>query len=308
MSQNTDSQVADNNKSGFFSYWCDYYELCKPRVVMLLVFTAVIGMFLAIPPTVMPDWPLIIIASIGIGLASASAAAINQIVDQKIDAEMKRTDQRPLPTGSITNKQALMFSLIIGVLSMVILDVFVNRLTAVLTLLSLIGYAIVYTMYLKRATPQNIVIGGAAGAAPPVLGWVAMTGTVDPNSLLLFLIIYTWTPPHFWALAIHRRDEYAKVDVPMLPVTHGIPFTRLQVLLYTIIMFIVTLLPYLTRMSGTFYLVGAVIFGGVFLKYAIQMQSGKDPRIAMKTFGYSIIYLMIIFGLLLIDHYLPLFY
>ena len=308
MTTNTDTQAVENKKSGFFSYWCDYYELCKPRVVMLLVFTAVIGMFLAVPAGIMPDWQLIIIASIGIGLASASAAAINQIVDQKIDAEMKRTDKRPLPTGSITNKQALWFSLIIGVLSMVILDVFVNRLTAVLTLLSLIGYAIVYTMYLKRATPQNIVIGGAAGAAPPVLGWTAMTGTVDPNSLLLFLIIYTWTPPHFWALAIHRRDEYAKVDVPMLPVTHGIPFTRLQVLLYTIIMFIITLLPYLTRMSGLFYLIGAVIFGGIFLKYAIQMQSGKDPRIAMKTFGYSIIYLMIIFALLLIDHYLPLFF
>jgi protoheme IX farnesyltransferase len=308
MNQNTDSQVAENNKPGFFSYWCDYYELCKPRVVMLLVFTAVIGMFLAIPAAVTPDWTLIIIASIGIGLASASAAAINQIVDQKIDAEMKRTDQRPLPTGSITNKQALVFSLVIGILSMVILDVFVNRLTAVLTLLSLIGYAIVYTMYLKRATPQNIVIGGAAGAAPPVLGWTAMTGTVDPNSLLLFLIIYTWTPPHFWALAIHRRDEYAKVDVPMLPVTHGIAFTRLQVLLYTIIMFIVTLLPYLTRMSGLFYLLGALVFGGIFLKYAIQMQSGKDPKIAMKTFGYSIIYLMIIFAFLLVDHYLPLFF
>ncbi|MEJ2141559.1 MAG: heme o synthase [Gammaproteobacteria bacterium] len=308
MNQSKDSQIAENSKHGFFSYWCDYYELCKPRVVMLLVFTAVIGMFLAVPPAITPDWGLILIASIGIGLASASAAAINQIVDQKIDAEMKRTEQRPLPTGHITNKQALFFSLIIGILSMVILDVFVNRLTAVLTLLSLIGYAIVYTMYLKRATPQNIVIGGAAGAAPPVLGWTAMTGTVDPNSLLLFLIIYTWTPPHFWALAIHRRDEYAKVDVPMLPVTHGIPFTRLQVLLYTIIMFIVTLLPYLTRMSGLFYLVGAVISGGIFLKYAIQMQSGKDPRIAMKTFGYSIIYLMIIFALLLIDHYLPLFF
>jgi len=308
MSHITDNQVTENKKSGFFSYCCDYYELCKPRVVMLLVFTAVIGMFLAIPPTQMPDWWLIIIASIGIGLASASAAAINQIVDQKIDAEMKRTDQRPLPTGNITNKQALYFSLIIGVLSMVILDVFVNRLTAVLTLLSLIGYAVIYTMYLKRATPQNIVIGGAAGAAPPVLGWVAMTGQVDPNSLLLFLIIYTWTPPHFWALAIHRRDEYAKVDVPMLPVTHGIPFTRLQVLLYTIIMFVVTLMPYLTRMSGLFYLAGAVIFGGIFLKYAIQMQSGKDPTIPMRTFGYSIIYLMIIFAFLLIDHYLPLFF
>lgn len=308
MSETTDNHVNNNKRSGIFSYLHDYYELCKPRVVMLLVFTAVIGMFLAIPPGVTPDWGLIIIASLGIGLASASAAAINQIVDQKIDAEMKRTDQRPLPSGHITNKQALYFSLIIGVLSMVLLDVFVNRLTAVLTLLSLIGYAVVYTMYLKRATPQNIVIGGAAGAAPPVLGWVAMTGTVDPNSLLLFLIIYTWTPPHFWALAIHRRDEYAKVDVPMLPVTHGIPFTRLQVLLYTIIMFIVTLLPYLTRMSGPFYLVGAVIFGGIFLKYAIQMQSGKDPGIAIKTFGYSIFYLMIIFALLLVDHYLPLFF
>jgi len=301
------SQTIDKTEAGFFSYWRDYYELCKPRVVMLLVFTAVIGMFLAIPPTQMPDWWLIFIASLGIGLASASAAAINQIVDQKIDAQMKRTDRRPLPTGHITNKQALYFSLIIGVVSMVILDVFVNRLTAVLTLLSLIGYAVVYTMYLKRATPQNIVIGGAAGAAPPVLGWVAMTGSVDPNSLLLFLIIYTWTPPHFWALAIHRRDEYAKVDVPMLPVTHGIPFTRLQVLLYTIIMFVVTLLPYLTRMSGEFYLLGAVIFGGIFLYYAIKMQSSKDPTIAMRTFGYSIIYLMVIFGLLLIDHYLPLF-
>ncbi|MDH5712297.1 MAG: heme o synthase, partial [Gammaproteobacteria bacterium] len=215
-------------------HWRDYYELTKPRVVALLVFTAIIGMFLAVPGMV-PLKPLIF-GSLGIALASASAAAINQVVDQKIDADMRRTSNRPIPTGNLSNKQAIIFAMVIGVLGMGILVYFVNTLTAILTFASLVGYAIIYTLYLKRATPQNIVIGGAAGAAPPVLGWTAVTGTIDPNSLLQFLIIFAWTPPHFWALAIHRRDEYAKVDIPMLPVTHGIEYTRLHTLLYTIIL------------------------------------------------------------------------
>ncbi len=284
-----------------FQFCCDYYELCKPRVVALLVFTAIIGMFLASPGMV----PLhaLFFGTLGIGLASASAAAINQVVDQKIDADMSRTKNRPLPSGNLTNKQALIFSVALGLVAMFILIMWVNLTTAVLTFLSLIGYAVVYTMYLKRATPQNIVIGGAAGAAPPVLGWTAVTGQVDPHSLLLFLIIFAWTPPHFWALAIHRRDEYAKVDIPMLPVTHGIEFTRLQVLLYTIILTAVTLLPYVTGMSGLIYIAGTIVLDAIFLSYAIRLQSGKDEQIAMKTFGYSILYLMLLFALLLIDHY-----
>lgn len=283
-------------------HWRDYYELTKPRVVALLVFTAIIGMFLATPGMV-PLQPLIF-GSIGIALASASAAAINQVVDQKVDADMKRTSKRPLPTGNLTNKQALTFALLIGALGMAVLVYYVNTLTAILTFISLVGYAVIYTLYLKRATPQNIVIGGAAGAAPPVLGWTAVTGTVDPNSLLLFLIIFAWTPPHFWALAIHRRDEYAKVDIPMLPVTHGIEYTRLHTLLYTIILVAVTTLPFVTGMSGMLYLVGALLLGGIFLYYAIRMQSGKDDKIAIKTFGYSIVYLMLLFTVLLVDHYI----
>ena len=281
----------------------DFYELCKPRVVMMLVFTAVIGMFLAVPGMV--PWQPLLFGTIGIGLAAASAAAINQVVDQKIDKAMRRTEDRPLPKGNVTNSQALVFAISLGVIAMVILTFLVNGLTAWLTFLSLIGYAVIYTMYLKHATPQNIVIGGAAGAAPPVLGWVAVTGTIDPNSLLLFLIIFAWTPPHFWALAIHRREEYAKVDVPMLPVTHGVEFTRLQVLLYTIIMIAVTLLPFATGMSGVVYLGGVLILNAIFLYYAIKMQSGKDDTIPIKTFAYSILYLMLLFALLLIDHYLP---
>jgi protoheme IX farnesyltransferase len=288
---------------GFLSTCNEFYELCKPRVVMLLVFTAVIGMFLATPGMV--PWEPLVFGTVGIGLAAASAAAINQVVDQKIDADMRRTEDRPLPKGSVTNAQAMMFALALGIAAMLILTFLVNGLTAWLTLLSLIGYAVIYTMYLKHATPQNIVIGGAAGAAPPVLGWTAVTGTIDPNSLLLFLIIFAWTPPHFWALAIHRKEEYAKVDVPMLPVTHGVEFTRLQVLLYTIIMIAVTLMPFATHMSGVVYLAGVLILNGIFLYYAIKMQSGKDPSIPIKTFAYSIIYLMLLFALLLLDHYLP---
>lgn len=299
--QNTVS--SGNPKVGFLTTCNDFYELCKPRVVMMLVFTAVIGMFLATPGMV--PWQPLLFGTIGIGLAAASAAAINQVVDQKIDKAMRRTEDRPLPKGNVTNSQALVFAITLGVIAMVILTFLVNGLTAWLTFLSLIGYAVIYTMYLKHATPQNIVIGGAAGAAPPVLGWVAVTGTVDPNSLLLFLIIFAWTPPHFWALAIHRKEEYAKVDVPMLPVTHGVEFTRLQVLLYTIIMIVVTLLPFATRMSGVVYLGGVIILNAIFLYYVIKMQSGKDDTIPIKTFAYSIIYLMLLFALLLIDHYLP---
>ncbi|MFK5914420.1 MAG: heme o synthase [Woeseiaceae bacterium] len=294
---------SQNPKIGFFTTCNSFYELCKPRVVMMLVFTAVIGMFLATPGMV--PWEPLVFGTIGIGLAASSAAAINQVVDQKIDKEMRRTEARPLPTGNISNSQALFFAIALGVVAMAVLTFLVNGLTAWLTFLSLIGYAVIYTMYLKHATPQNIVIGGAAGAAPPVLGWVAVTGSIDPHSLLLFLIIFTWTPPHFWALAIHRRDEYAKVDVPMLPVTHGIEYTRLQVLLYTIIMVAVTLLPFATAMSGVVYLGGVLILNGIFLYYVIKMQSGKDDTMPIKTFGYSIIYLMLLFALLLIDHYLP---
>ena len=285
-------------------YWNDYYELCKPRVVALIVFTAIVGMLLATPSMV--PWQPLLFGTLGIGMAAASAAAINQIVDQRVDADMLRTSKRPLPTGHLTNTQALVFAGLLGVTSMTILVLLVNPLTALLTLCSLIGYAFIYTMYLKRATPQNIVIGGAAGAAPPVLGWVAVTGQIDPNSLLLFLIIFAWTPPHFWALAIHRRDEYSKVNIPMLPVTHGVAFTRLQVLLYTIILVAVTALPFATQMSGWFYFVGAMILGAVFLSYAIKLQLGKDERIAIKTFGYSILYLMLLFAILLVDHYVPL--
>jgi protoheme IX farnesyltransferase len=281
-----------------------YLGLCKLKVVALIVFTAMVGMFLATAPPGMVPWDVLLFGNLGIGMAAAAAAAINHVLDAREDARMARTSRRPLPQGEISESRALVFAGVLGVLSMVILVAFINTLTAVLTFVSLVGYAIVYTMYLKRATPQNIVIGGAAGAAPPVLGWAALTDSVDPYALLLFLIIFIWTPPHFWALAIHRRDEYAKVDIPMLPVTHGIPFTRLQILLYTIMLLVVSVLPFATHMSGYFYLVGALLLGAGFLRYAIQLMQGRD--VAMKTFGYSIWYLMAIFAILLVDHYLPL--
>lgn len=289
-----------NNSTSTFT---DYYELCKPRVVMLIVFTAVIGMFLAVPTP--QDLPLIetIFGTLGIGLAAASAAAINQIVEQKFDAEMKRTEDRPLITGGINQKQALTFAVIIGLISMAMLVMLVNPLTAGLTFLSLIGYAFIYTLYLKHATPQNIVIGGAAGAAPPVLGWAAVTNTVTPDAMILFLIIFIWTPPHFWALAIAKKDDYAKVGIPMLPVTHGVKFTRLQVLLYTVLLLVVTALPFLSGMSGIIYLTASAILGGIFLYFAIRMQDPALTGMPMKTFGYSILYLMLLFSFLLIDHY-----
>ncbi len=282
----------------------DYLGLCKLKVVSLIVFTAIVGMFLAVPG--MPPIDKLMLGSVGIALAAASAAAINHVLDARIDAVMKRTRRRPLPTGHLTEAEAMIFAFALGLVSMVILASFVNVLTAVLTFLSLIGYAIVYTVWLKRATPQNIVIGGAAGAAPPVLGWTAITGDIHAHALLLFLIIFTWTPPHFWALAIARKDEYAKVSIPMMPVTHGVEFTRLQILYYTVLLFIVSLLPYLTGMSGLLYLAGAVIFGGIFLYYAIAMKVDDRPELPMKTFAYSITYLMGVFAALLIDHYLPL--
>ena len=283
--------------------WQDYLTLCKPKVVSLIVFTAVVGMFLATPNMV--PWDVLIYGTIGIGLAASSAATINHVIDYRIDSIMARTMRRPLPEGKISIVNAIIFAWFLGTISMGILAFLVNTLTAGLTALSLIGYGFIYSMFLKRATQQNIVIGGAAGAAPPVLGWTAVTGTLDPNSLLLFLIIFVWTPPHFWALAIYRRDDYAAADIPMLPVTHGVEFTRLQILLYTILLFIVTLLPYLVGMSGLFYLVGAVLLGAGFLYYAILMRFNHDDQLAMRTFSYSIIYLMLLFAFLLIDHYIP---
>jgi len=278
-----------------------YLVLCKPRVVVLIVFTAVVGMFLAVP-----GWPpvsALLAGTLGIGLAASSAAAINHLLDQATDARMKRTRNRPLATGQLTRRNVLLFALSLGFLAMAMLVIWVNTLTAVLTFLSLIGYAVIYTAWLKRATPQNIVIGGAAGAAPPVLGWTAVTGSLDPQALLLFLIIFTWTPPHFWALAIYRKDEYALVDIPMLPVTHGAAFTRLQILLYTILLVIVTTLPYLTGMSGLVYLAGVSVLNAGFMWYALRMMTSRDILLPMHTFAFSITYLMVLFIFLLVDHY-----
>ena len=282
--------------------WRDYMELCKPKVVALMMLTAVIGMFLASPGMV--PWQALVFGNLGIALCAASAATINHIVDRGIDAKMARTRNRPLARGRVTTPHALVFAASVGVLGMGILIVLVNPLTAWLTLASLIGYAFVYTYYLKRATPQNIVIGGLAGAAPPLLGWTAVTNEVHGYALLLVLIIFAWTPPHFWALAIHRREEYAKVDIPMLPVTHGVKHTALHILLYTLILFAVTLMPFATGMSGPPYLLGAVVLDFGFLYWAIVLIIGKDPRAPMDTFRYSIVYLMALFLIMLADHYI----
>ena len=286
------------------SAWRDYLELCKPRVVSLIVFTAIVGMLLSTPGLVPLD--KLIISTVGIALAAASAAAINHVAEFRIDALMARTQNRPLPQGELSQTQALTFALVLGFLSMYLLVAYINVLTAILTFSTLIGYAVIYTMYLKHATPQNIVIGGAAGAAPPVLGWTAITGTLDPNALLLFLIIFAWTPPHFWALAIYRRAEYAKAKIPMLPITHGTEFTRLHVLLYTLLLIAATLLPYATYMCGIIYLVGAVALNAGFLYYAVRMQYDPSDELAYATFKYSILYLTLLFLVLFIDHYWPL--
>jgi protoheme IX farnesyltransferase len=284
--------------------WRAYWELTKPGVVALLMVTAVIGMFLATPGMV--PLQVLTLGSLGLALAMMGSAVVNQVMDQRIDAIMSRTSKRPLVQGRVNTRAALIFAAVLCVSSLAILDVFINRLTAVLTFFGVIGYAFVYTLWLKRATPQNIVIGGIAGAIPPLLGWTAVTGEVHPHALLLVLIIFAWTPPHFWALAIHRREEYAKADIPMLPVTHGLEFTKTSVLLYTVILFLTTLLPYLTGMSGLIYLVGTTVLGVIFLVYAVRLKFLADPKVPMKTFGYSITYLFLLFILLLVDHYLPL--
>lgn len=282
----------------------DFLVLCKIKVVALIMLTAVVGMFLATPG--LPPFHLVVLGSIGISFAACSAAVFNHIVDQKIDNEMHRTSKRPLPEGKITSKTAFIFGMTLGVIGIGVLLIGVNVLTAVLTFFALIGYAVFYTMYLKRATPQNIVIGGAAGAAPPLLGWAAITNSVELGALLLFLIIFIWTPPHFWALAIHRQKEYAKVNIPMLPVTHGHYFTRIQILLYTILLFIVSLMPYLVAMSGLIYLVGAIVLGIGYMYYSVEMlRRPEDKTLPMKSFGFSINYLMILFVVLLVDHYYP---
>ena len=283
--------------------WRDYYELTKPRVVMLIVFTAIVGMFVSVPgwPGAMP----LIFGTLGIGLASSSAAVYNHVLDARIDIQMMRTRGRPLPQGKLTEKSAIIFATVLCIISMLILWFLVNPLTAILTFFSLIGYAVVYTAWLKRATPQNIVIGGAAGAAPPILGWTAVTNEVEAGALLMFLIVFVWTPPHFWALAIARKEEYAKVDIPMLPVTHGEAYTRLNILLYTILLVLVTILPYLIGMSGIIYLLTAIVLDAYFLYYAIQMyRVPDDMELPMKMFRFSISYLGFLFAALLVDHYL----
>jgi len=281
----------------------DYLELTKPKVVSLIMFTAIAGMFLAVPG--FPPAGALVWGTIGIALAASSAAAINHVLDARIDAEMARTRRRPLPRGSVSEAYALSFAFVLGAGSMLILALLVNPLTAILTFLSLIGYAVVYTVWLKRATPQNIVIGGAAGAAPPVLGWAAVTGGVGSDALLLFLIIFAWTPPHFWALAIARRDEYARVGIPMLPVTHGVEYTKLFIWYYTILLTVVTVMPWLTGMAGLAYLAAALVLDGLFLRYAWALRVSGRADLPMRTFRYSINYLALLFAALLLDHYLP---
>ena len=292
-----------NTRVETYTDWRDYYELTKPRVVMLIVFTAIVGMFVSVP-----GWPGIVplvFGTLGIGLAASSAAVYNHVLDARIDIQMMRTRGRPLPQGKLTQKSALTFATALCVISMLILWLVVNPLTAILTFFSLIGYAVIYTGWLKRATPQNIVIGGAAGAAPPILGWTAVTNQVEAGALLMFLIVFVWTPPHFWALAIARKEEYAKVDIPMLPVTHGEAYTRLNILLYSILLVLVTILPYLIGMSGVIYLLTALVLDAYFMYYAIQMyRVPDDMELPMKMFRFSISYLGFLFAALLVDHYL----
>lgn len=284
--------------------WRRYYDLTKPKVVALILFTALVGMLLASPGMV----PLatLVFGMLGIGLAAAAGAALNHVVDRRIDAVMERTRNRPLPSGQLDAPHALSFALVLAALSMLVLVTLVNPLTAVLTLFAFLGYAVVYTLYLKRSTPQNIVWGGVAGAMPPLLGWTAVTGEVGIQGLLLVLLIFVWTPPHFWALAIKRREEYARARIPMLPVTHGVAYTKLQVLIYTLMLFVVSLMPFLAHMSGLLYLAGAVGLGIGFVYHAVRLLTGEGDQFAMRTFGYSILYLTALFAFLLADHYLAL--
>ncbi|MGB1197762.1 MAG: heme o synthase [Thalassotalea sp.] len=300
MSNVTTSELSTTATSQ--TTWRDYYEITKPRVVALLVLTALVGMCLSVPGAI--PWQLLIPAMLGIGMLSSAAAAINHICDERIDSIMGRTHNRPLPNGRLSTRNAITFAALLAILGFVMLYALVNPLTAWLTLSGLVGYGFVYTMYLKRATPQNITIGGLAGAIPPLLGWTAMTNEIHPNALLLVLLIFTWTPPHFWALAIHRKDDYAKVNIPMLPVTHGVNFTKTQILLYTILLFVVGLLPYLVGMSNWLYLIGAVVLNLGFFVYAWKLKFNADENTAMDTFKFSIIHLMALFVILLLDHYL----
>tara|TARA_R100000687_G_scaffold37702_1_gene30822 strand:+ start:1820 stop:2746 length:927 start_codon:yes stop_codon:yes gene_type:complete len=293
--------VTDTAQKGRAS-WRDYYEMCKPNVVYLMLLTAMIGMFMAVPGMV--SWEVLIYGNLGIGLCAASAAAVNHLVDRRIDLVMSRTKNRPVAQGRIDTKHAVIFALVLGVAGMAMLIIKINQLTAWLTLASLLGYAVVYTLWLKRATPQNIVIGGLAGAAPPLLGWTAVTNEIHGHALLLVLIIFAWTPPHFWALAIARKEEYAKVDIPMLPVTHGVHYTAIQILLYTLILFAVSLMPFATGLSGSLYLLGAVVLGLGFIYWAVVLLRGKSRKAPMQTFNYSLLYLMAIFIIMLVDHYM----
>lgn len=284
------------------SVWKDYLELTKPRVVALMILTSVIGMLLAVPGLV--PLHVLVLGNLGIALCAGSAAAVNHLVDRRVDIKMARTRNRPIATGRVDPVPAAIFAFVLGLLGMWILVVFINGLTAVLTVLALFGYAVVYTLWLKRATPQNIVIGGLAGAAPPLLGWTAVTGEIHAHALLLVLIIFAWTPPHFWALAVHRREDYADAEIPMLPVTHGERYTKLNILLYTFLMIVTTMLPFIFGMFSWLYLLGAVVLGAGFLYWSIVMMIGRDPDAGMSTFKYSIIYLMTLFVIMLLDHYL----
>ena len=282
--------------------WQDYCELAKPKVVMLILFTAMVGMLLSTPGLV--PWQPLVFGLLGIGLASAGGAAFNHVIDQRIDAIMERTKSRPLPAGGVDTLHAISFAFALVAIAIGILEIFVNSLTAILTALAFIGYALIYTIYLKRSTPQNIVWGGLAGAMPPLLGWTAVTGHLDIRPFLLVLLVFVWTPPHFWALAIRRRAEYAQADIPMLPVTHGVAHTKLQILLYTLLLLIVSIMPVVVHMSGLLYLIGAVLFGLGFLYQAYRLFLSEGDEYAMPTFNYSVLYLTAVFSLLLLDHYL----
>ena len=279
-----------------------YYQLCKPNVVYMMLICAFVGMLLA--EESVTSYVYLFVSLFGIALCAASAAAINQVIDRNTDASMTRTDQRPLPQGELSASHASIFAIVIGIIGALVLYLYVNTLTMILTLASLIGYAFIYTVYLKRATPQNIVIGGLAGAAPPLLGWSSVSNSIDPYALLLVLIIFVWTPPHFWALAIYRKDEYAKESIPMLPVTHGVIFTKLQIVLYTIILFIVSVLPYVVLMSGEIYLFSSLILSSIFLYYSVNLYFSENNEDAMKTFQFSIYYIFLIFLALLLDHFI----
>jgi len=296
--------MAAGQQNSQFNLWStcqDYYELTKPKVVLLLLLTALVGMCLASDSWI--SWKILIAGLTGIGFLSSAAAVVNHVVDREIDSKMARTFNRPVVKGKVSPQKALVFAALLTVVGYVILELWVNRLTALLTFAGLLGYAVVYTMYLKRATPQNIVIGGLAGAIPPLLGWTAVTGEIHAHALLLVLIVFIWTPPHFWALAIHREKDYAKAKVPMLPVTHGIEFTKTSILLYTVLLCVVCLLPYLVGMSGLIYLAGSTLLNAGFLYYAWKLKFTATEKTAMQTFKFSIIHLMVLFVVLLVDHY-----